>query len=600
MSSTQSTTAWKQLAGEILAVKGHDLETLLLPVLRSIWPGLVRPRSLGSYDAAGCDLIAQTDDDQLEVVIQAKGFFASEGLSDSHVSQILASIEKFANSELKTDHYVLVHSRDGRNRDAARTIDAALETLKVRNKAKTVAQWDRIQCLSAIEKRLREMIDERLSEQTVRFLAEFDALFESGSEYVDVIPLQVGELKLNRGQSADIKRDQTAKPTRLAQMLGKAKSHQWTLLTGLFGSGKTSAALHAAREWPNGVIYVPAANVEPRRGEFGTNVLMSRIIEALHLFDDYDVDERAQYQRLGGPVLRAMLSSENSERTLIIDALDENRALATPDEITRFASMLTELRCKIVLTTREEHFRATFGNIDHLFKELSQRGGGVRNMKLLEVLPWTRKEVGALVVKIQRQKPDNPGLKHLYDVIASDQPTGWPEELLTHPFFLRMILDLVASGANPADTRVAILNQWSFAKLARDLRSARNTICPVTDRDAYIDDMEALMERAAGEMIELQNSEIRLLETLDSDRLLELASDIFRIRCRDLSAAIAVTFFNPVTQKFRGSVPLRFTHRAFQEYYLARHIVKQQLEIDPYPAIVQMLASELRDEPAKI
>lgn len=594
MSSIQSTSAWKQLSGLLEASVDRDLEVALLPLLRAFWPGLVRPRGLGHFDKAGCDLVAHDEADGLEVVIQCKGFFATEGIGDSQLAQILKSIARFQKSQLRTGTYILVHNRDGRNREAAAAIDAALQGLVDAGRARSVLQWDRMGCLRALEQQLRETIEERLRAQSERLLDEMDALFECGSDYVEAVPVRQGRLRLKPNQPARFEPGKAPlSATGLAARLASPRAAQWTLLIGLFGTGKTSAALHAARANPREVIYVPAAHVEPRRGEVGTNVLMSRITEALHLFDDFAPDERVQFQRLSGPVLRGMLSAQDSGKTLIIDALDENRGLASADEITRFASTLTELRCRVVLTTREEHFRATFANFDHLFSGLSRRGGGVRDIAVLEVQAWTAREVGALAASAAARHPGCIALERFRAAIAAGEATGWPEALVRHPFFLRMIVDLLLEGAEPARNRAGLLADWTWAKLRRDLRTDRATPVPVTDLAGYLDDIDAVHCAAARAMVAEAEGELRLVETIGSEAFMALVSERFAVRCNDLAAAIGTAFVSPVTVRYRGAVALRFTHRAFQEYYLARALVADGAELAPYPPPVRRLAGEM-------
>lgn len=592
MSSIQSTAAWRQLNSAMHAATGRDFERLLLQVLRSIWPGLISPRGLTAYDSAGCDLIEQSVDERLTVAIQCKGFFATEGVGESQLEQILQSTRKFAESPLQCDVFVLVHNRDGRNREATAAINQALDALVSSGKAGSYRHWDRIQCLKAIEERLRAMLSERLSEQTAGFLAQMDALFEDGGEYVARLPVRSGRLLLRRGARPEVIYHQPASDEgiNLADELGASRSHKWSLLVGLFGAGKTSCVLHAAKARPHEVVYVAAANLEPRRGEVGTNVLMSRIAEALHLFDDYDVDERTLFQKLAGPVLRGLLSDDNTPNILIIDALDENRSLHSAEDITRFASTLAELRCRVVLTTREEHFLATFGNYDHLFSELSYKGGGLNDIALHELRPWSMSQIRELVESALRHRPENRALSAFLGDLEAGETNGWPAELLAHPFFLRMIIELVAAGGSPTPSKADLLDRWSWLKLTRDLRSGRATCVPVTDRDDYISKMEALMIGVAGEMVESEDDSIRLTETISSSRVLEIASEVVGQACHDLAAAIAVTFLSPVTMKFRGDVPVRFTHRAFQEFYLAKALDAKGEDSSAYPETVRELA----------
>lgn len=98
------------------------------------------------------------------------------------------------------------------------------------------------------------------------------------------------------------------------------------------------------------------------------------------------------------------------------------------------------------------------------------------------------------------EQPDSAALGELRNEIARGGTGGWDLEFLKHPFFLRMIMDLTLDGEAPSGRRAEILSRWSRRKLVRDLRSARSTLIPVCDRDAFIHDVEILMEAVAGEM----------------------------------------------------------------------------------------------------
>ncbi|MBO6767326.1 MAG: hypothetical protein JJ901_03355 [Erythrobacter sp.] len=101
------------------------------------------------------------------------------------------------------------------------------------------------------------------------------------------------------------------------------------------------------------------------------------------------------------------------------------------------------------------------------------------------------------------------------------------------------------------------------------------------------------MSEIASEMVEQSGETFQLTETMSSTRILEIASGVFETPCTDIAATLAVTLLSPVSLKYRGAVPVRFTHRAFQEFYLAKSIVAEHADPSCYPSAVQSLANEL-------
>ena len=591
--SAQGANAWKRVNGSLVAAVDRDFERMVLPLMRVFWPQMIQPRGLAAYDKAGVDLLALEGDDTIAAAVQCKGFFKAEGLLDEQFAPIAASISKFRRSDLKAKTFVLVHNQDSRNQAVAEKVDKALAELVAAGSAERAIQWDRRAFLNAVEQRLRELVAERVGEQSSLLLAQLDQQFIHGRTYVPDVPVRHRRLSLGRGV-APIISDVRARHriSRIADTLANA-SGRWTLLTGLFGSGKTSAALHAARSSPHRILYVHAGSIEPRHGDGGTNSLMTRILDALALFGDFEEDERALFSGLAGPVLRQLLTAKDAEAVLIIDALDENRSLATPAAMTRFASALAELRSPIIMTTREEHFLATFGNFDHLFDELSIKGGNMDAIDLLSLDPWQVTQVGNLVAAIAAEEPVNEHLAHFRDRLAADMPTGWDAELLSHPLFLRMIIDLAAEGVEPFGRRGELVREWIWRKLTRDLKADRLTPVTVEDRNAFLERMELVMAQVAAAMTVEGQDGVELTEALPSDAVIEIVERVFGVAGISLTAAISVSLLVPTAARHRGTVPIRFSHRSFQEYFLARHICDHRLPVDRYPRSVRAMAEEL-------
>lgn len=587
MVGLMSTRPWKELNAKLLAAADRDFERAVLPLMRAIWPGMVQVPATKSYDSSGIDLLCFTEDDKIACAVQCKGFFKTEGLADDQFRPIEKSIESFRKSDLHVGTFLLVHNQDGRNHTVASKIDDLLAKLVADGLAHSAEQWDRHKLFGGIQAALWNMVEERVVQHAAQILAQADMNFSLSADIVSNVPLERSSLILRRGSQAKIVHAgiNSSEPG-IASLLQRPKN-RWTLLTGLFGSGKSTACLKAALQAPNRMIYVPASDIEPARGEVGTNVLMQSILKALSIFADFEDDERLVFERLASPMLRKELSANKSDATLIIDGLDENRALAGPAEMTRFASTLAELRCRVVLSTRLEHFHASFGNYDHLFDELSSKGIP-KKIPVIHLSQWDWPQIIELVRHASQKAPSNRNLTSFLEKVRKKKSGGWEVELLKHPLFSRMILDLVADATDPTENRSQLISNWIRQKLIRDLKAARETPIPIKDRDDFLHLTNELMVEVAALMTESDSAtDVQLVETIDSEKVIESAERIYRRRRIPLHSITGTSLLVPIAARYRKSVPMRFSHRAFQEYFLALHLQYSGKEAGNYPEAVR-------------
>lgn len=599
MVGMMGTKPWKDLNGKIHAATDRDFERAVLPLMRAIWPGLVQVPAMKAYDRCGIDLLSLTNDDKIECAVQCKGFFKVEGLADDQLNPIAKSIDSFRRSGLRTNTYVLVHNQDGRNRNVEEKVDELLAELVASGRADQAIQWDRHKLFCALQDALWKMIEERVEQQADLVIEQASMNFGQAADIVSKVPIEQSSLRLKRGSRAKVvTAGEASTESELAGML-QGSNDRWTLLTGLFGSGKSTSCLNVARHAPSRVIYVPAADIEPEKGEVGTNVLMQNILKALSIFADFEDDERGVFERLASAMLRKELSANDSTATLIIDGLDENRSLAGPAEMARFASTLAELRCRVVLSTRSEHFHASFGNYDHLFDELSSRGVP-KKIPVLHLAPWGWQQIFELVEHASIQDPANQNISAFLEEVRKKQSGGWDAEFLRHPLFLRMTLDLIAEGMNPAENSSKLISTWTHQKLIRDLKAARETPVPITDRDDFLHSIKKLMAEVAGLMTDTDDGgDVQLSETIDSRELVSIAQRTFSIDRVSLHSIASTSLIVPVAVRYRTSVPMRFSHRAFQEYFLAVHLHEAGSEGGKYPQAVQEYLAGLLEADSK-
>ncbi len=586
--------AWKQLSGEIGSATKFNFERLALSLLRLIWPELFRPPEGDQLDRAGVDLAAGLEGTHLACAIQCKGFSAAEELTRGNYRQIKASIDAFLASPFTCDDYVLFHNRDSRNKELTAAIEADLDRLVRAGKAARAKVWDRQTFNRDYSKEVRRHLTERLARHSERTLERMSRIFDFGDIYVPLVPVSEQRLTLVRGERPQIEPVAPAALREPAKLISNPSKTRWTLLMGLFGTGKSSAALRAAQHTNRLLIYTRCADMNARDGGVGTNSLMESVIRSLALFEDFDADARARLVRLSGTLLRAALVDDENSALLILDGLDENRDYATPRGVMTLSSALAELRCPILFTTREEHFNSTFANYENLLEDHSTKGGARRDARLLRLEPWGNEQVGQFLdLAAERAGLENDTLAQLKRRLQAGDIFERELELLRHPLFLQMIAALAANGEQAGTTAAGVLDKWTYLKMSRDLEADRVLPADVYDARDFVAAMGQALQEVAGAMVEHRSDSTVLTETVSEEVATEAVAKSFPSHAQNLLTATSASLLIPTGPRAGERSQLMFSHRIFQEYYLARHLVATGAEFWNYPSEVVELFNQL-------
>ena len=301
--------AWKTVRGKLMVAHGDEFERLALHYLRVIWPPMIQAPRLQRLDRFGVDLCVPHSDASFDVVVQAKGFKVDEQLLESQVrNQILPSIEKYRDSPLVCDQYVLLHNRDGANRESAAEIQTALDRLVQEGKAKSVQLWDCFAFIKQVRNQIDRRIREKLSERSHSILLQQASFFHFGNQFVSNVPL--GRSRWNPGSSLGQDFDGPFVDTNAAKLIASPRKVRYALLIGTFGIGKTTTVLRAAEARELVVVYVPAHMIRREHGSQGTNLLLRNLDEELNLLDDFPADT--------SEVLHDVLGAEHRKRSWLL------------------------------------------------------------------------------------------------------------------------------------------------------------------------------------------------------------------------------------------------------------------------------------------
>ncbi len=444
-------------------------------------------------------------------------------------------------------------------------INSALQGLVRNHKAKRVLLWDRSAFIKVVRIRLHDIIRVKLHERATEVSKEHQNLFHFGHLYVDQVPLAQSHWQ----PGSAIQNDHSAVPFHVQDISSLIASHRqvrYTLLTGTFGIGKTSAVLQAARRQDAQIIHVAAHQIEISHGSGGTNHLMTHIAASLDLLDDFSPDTSEILRNVCGAALaNALKQQAENPFVLVVDGLDEHSFYGTSQGLQWLSNQLAELRCPIILTTRREHFFTLFGNYGLALDNLSRKGGASRVIELWELGAWDVKQALQL---LDLAKGCRPHLSVQIDALAhslQDSNTYLASALLAHPLFMQMVLDLIVDG-QLWETRNAddIIDMWIRQKILRDLRSPRLTIGSEMDVLAYVDTMMQIMQEAALRMAQHEDG------TLDEKELAKILSSYPELDGCSTAQLMATSLLIPVGRRRNSGLRIKFFHRQILEFFVQK------------------------------
>jgi hypothetical protein len=595
-------TTWRRLRGTLIQSLGRDFERAVLPPIRLFWPTTLQAIQLKEWDKQGIDLLCLSDEGHIQLAAQCKTSQKPD-LGEDEIRDALASIAKFRRAGHKCDTFLFLTNGDGRNPAYNTAVEKELSTLVAEGLARQAEFWPRPELLNRAFLRMKVILIGALRQQAMRRQSEFRELFRFGDVYLPTVPVEEEELILRLG-SPCVRRSVTPGAVRpLTERLYDATRARWTLLTGVFGAGKTTAALEASSRGEYTSIFVAASELGRRSQRQGTASLKQEIADTLRIFgvgaDPIDgffvMDEKDEetFTVMAGPALASVLRSETPDHVLVIDGLDENRRYLRPEGFQVLNNQLAELKCPIVLTTRFEHLSAMFGNFEALLEGLGTSRRSATPARLITLKPWTAAEVGLFVETAQRSAADEERkrLALFSDALKDGRLAQLYGDLPFHPLFLQFILDDVCSEGLATRHRTELIDSWVRRKILRDIDKHGSPIGGPIDRHEVVGKMTLLMEAVAGAMIE-PGPEIGLTERTESGIIEQLSETLFGVKV-PISVLLLYGFIVPIAFRRDSELPIRFVLRIIQEYFLALYAKRHGLAANRFPPSVQELITEL-------
>jgi hypothetical protein len=501
------------------------------------------------------------------------------------------------------DTYLVVHNREGGNRAFSSEITQKLKRLVANGRVKRAELWDRQMLLSRCCDRIEDILTAGLRDHATYLLGHFQRLFDFGRFYLPEVPVVESRLRFERGAPCTMTVAVPRASRDIRRLLLSPTKARWTLVTGAFGSGKTTSVLHAATSSESVILLVPCAVLSELSFRHSTNVVFEEVVKVLGALGEFDNIDKEIYDEFGGAVLHRLLKVERSPYLLVLDGLDENSAFSNLRGLQQLSNQLAGLKCPIIMTTRREHLDAMFGDFSFAFDELSTKLGRHRHARLLQLDQWEPEHVVRLVDQIVARASGTQKRRFLkfHDLLETGEYFSLYGQLPLHPLFLQFILeDISLNGPRPA-ARCTLIREWVERKIRRDRVSwapeaivTRPLPRESIDLGDFVDRMARLLERAAFLMTRPTSEGVELSESLDWASVRDEANRLFGPTDNPELLVLLNSVLIAQSHRVGAEFKVTFALRIFHEYFLASYLVANDLTDSGFPDSVRALYSEIR------
>jgi hypothetical protein len=581
--SVERQNEFKRLHAELRALSRDAFADRALQLLRIRWPECIASPRLRTIDQQGVDLFVWNEDEPLGLAVQCKGFeVAEERVGARQRDQCLASIRKFAESDVHAERYLLVHNRVAQDPDFRKPVDAAIHELERSGRVREAQCWDSQRFLREVFNALSDRIVDALNVRTNRDVESFG---EFAFEPLAVVPLRIADIVIDRHHltSESDTDDQLTDPAALLLR----DDTKLTLLLGAAGYGKTTVARRAVKRSIRNVFFVPAARID--KTVVGAKDMLEHAVPIDDLLDLGGIDDVATWQYIARPVLENLFKDANTNALLIFDGLDESPFLSRErGALQHFFNFFNNVRVPVVFTARTEFWNEKQKDLQLPFGKVGEHKGGPRkHVRRAELIDWGAAQMSELARRF-RDTQTNEEARARIDALTATIDSGRYEEFYgdipRRPLFLRMILDTVASHDVHRVRRAELFEEWAVLKVERDVlesqrwgTSGRPSIAGETSTRATVELSFAAMEAAARIMTSEHEGRLLLLPHCDARDITARVPMLGTIP--DYDGLVLNSLLVPVETPRSRPQRVRFAHLLFHEFFLARHLAAHPEEI---------------------
>lgn len=611
--SWSGTTDYSRLSNELGILARNDFQRKIAPFLKIVFPDIIEAPDSKHIDNSGIDYVCWSDDYNFPVAVQSKGWeVAAERLGNDQVNQCeksLLSLEK--NTNIRVERYIIVHNRDHRSLKFRRKINDLIAKYEAKdNNIGKIEVWSRREFLNKVFDEVSgRLLNALMNDAQRRLKVGLDLMMAHGAiNPITFVPVssQIARTDQFRLLIDDDVAVNLKDPARL--ILSEDHGAEIVLLIGEFGFGKSTTVLRALANSSTPILFIHGATFASSLSS--TNEFLAKCIEDANVLNELSIENSAVLSLISRSVTKYLLSTKSLDIRLVIDGLDESPLLARRDGFQTLFNWLKDVNVPVVLTMRSEmwHARREAFSVSQ-YPMSGKDKPRVKKFRLIELMMWEDAQILDLTKQYCQSNIEDVERKRLmsfYDLVKNGKYEEIYGDIPKRPLFLHLVLSSVMVKGLPdlKQGRGRLFRDWILYKVRRDLANpiavggkGRVPINPNYSIDETIPVAWKVMVVAASQMLQVQDSQIELLDRCSLDNIMR-KMDMTRGDYDDLGLFLN-TLLVPVMKGLPyESIMVRFAHRAFQEFFLAWHVLDLRSEemIDQYPLSVQEWIDTLRFE----
>lgn len=583
--SWRTKAQFKVLSNELAQLEGNAFARQILRYIQIASPFAAETSALASLDRNGIDIVVPANEPDIwHQAIQCKGFaVAEEKLGKVQVNQCLKSIDDFDKGTTSPAEYILIYNRIGISEKFRVPVVNRLKQLVESKRVEAARLCSREDFLNDVITQLFEVFREFLFARSEEFRHKVTMNASMGT--VSNLPFTV-QMALIKSYSLTFEAKSYAifgDPAKEIAGIGTAaKVPALSCVLGEFGMGKSTLAHRVAAGSDRRALYIPAsafpemaANTKDFLGHFS---FLPQFIESLQSLHPQGIST-AILKSLGLLMTEKFFASDN-DFILLIDGLDESPLLSTGRGLPMLFDAVSKFQTRTVLIMRTEFWNLNKESL--LSGYIGRLSGGPntapnRRIRFLTLSPWRNPEI--LMFIDQRLKEVSlahcrKNLENLRQLIEANAYQELYADIPKRPLFLDMLADHVEeNGVSPASLEL-LFKSWIDLKIRRDiilpqqLGGRRQGVTEtVQSADTVIKLAHRAMTTAAQLMVSSYDGEMVLLPECSYEAIADLV-----LKGHDDPTGLTLNSLL-VIDSFNGSHhSVRFAHRAFQEYFLAKSI----------------------------